>query len=81
MAVRTTNTSDELSMPALVHVLVAMSLCLRCDIPPGLTVLEVAEKNGIVIPYGCRQGQCGTCATRLSEGAVRMESEADCPTN
>jgi ferredoxin-NADP reductase len=47
----------------------------KCDIPPGLTVLEVAERNGIAIPYNCRQGQCGTCVTRLTEGAVRMESE------
>ncbi len=49
---------------------------ITCDIPPGLTVLEVAENNGIAIPYSCRQGQCGTCATKLSEGTVRMESEA-----
>jgi ferredoxin-NADP reductase len=48
---------------------------IRCDIPPNLTVLEVAEKHGIAIPYSCRQGQCGTCVTRLTEGAVRMESE------
>jgi ferredoxin-NADP reductase/mono/diheme cytochrome c family protein len=48
---------------------------IRCNIPPDLTVLEVAEKNGIAIPYSCRQGQCGTCVTRLTEGAVRMESE------
>jgi glycine betaine catabolism B len=48
---------------------------IKCDIPPGLTVLEVAEKSGITIPYSCRLGQCGTCATRLTEGTVRMESE------
>jgi ferredoxin-NADP reductase len=48
---------------------------MRCDIPDDLTLLEVAEKNGITIPYSCRQGQCGTCVTRLTEGAVRMESE------
>ncbi len=47
----------------------------KCKIPPGLTVLEVAEKNGIAIPYSCRLGQCGTCATRLTDGTVRMESE------
>ena len=48
---------------------------ITCDIPPGLTVLEVAETHGITIPYGCRQGQCGTCVTRLTGGSVRMESE------
>jgi ferredoxin-NADP reductase len=48
---------------------------VKCDIPPELTLLEVAERNGITIPYSCRQGQCGTCATRLLEGSVRMDSE------
>jgi ferredoxin-NADP reductase/mono/diheme cytochrome c family protein len=48
---------------------------VTCDIPPGLTVLEVAEKNGVAIPYSCRQGQCGTCATKLTRGAVQMASE------
>lgn len=48
---------------------------ITCDIPPELTLLEVAEKNVVAIPYGCRQGQCGICVTRLTEGAVRMESE------
>jgi ferredoxin len=41
---------------------------ITCDILPGLTVLEVAEQNGITIPYNCRQGQCGTCVTRLTGG-------------
>jgi ferredoxin-NADP reductase/mono/diheme cytochrome c family protein len=48
---------------------------IRCDISQELTLLEVAERNGVAIPYSCRQGQCGTCVTRLTEGTVRMESE------
>jgi ferredoxin-NADP reductase len=44
-------------------------------IPDGCTLLETAERNGIPIPYSCRQGQCGTCATRLLAGEVRMETE------
>jgi ferredoxin-NADP reductase/cytochrome c2 len=52
---------------------------MKCDIPPNLTMLEVAEKNGVAIPFSCRQGQCGTCITRLTEGAVRMESEVGLP--
>jgi len=39
------------------------------------TLLEFAETLGISIPYGCRQGQCGTCATRLLQGSVAMETE------
>jgi ferredoxin-NADP reductase len=47
----------------------------RCSNAAGRSLLEVAEMNNIAIPYSCRQGQCGTCVTRLIVGAVRMESE------
>ncbi len=39
------------------------------------TLLEVAEMNGVSIPFSCRQGQCGTCATRLIKGEVAMDTE------
>jgi ferredoxin len=39
------------------------------------TVLETAEGCGIRMPYSCRQGQCGTCATKLLNGRVYMRSE------
>ena len=41
----------------------------------GQSLLEVAEANGIEIPYSCRQGQCGTCATRLLHGDIQMDHE------
>jgi ferredoxin-NADP reductase len=46
-----------------------------CAVPAGRSLLETAEINGIDIPYGCRQGQCGTCATRLLAGEVKMDRE------
>jgi ferredoxin-NADP reductase len=39
------------------------------------TLLQVAWANGIEIPSACRQGQCGTCKTRLLNGHVRMTAE------
>src|SRR5262249_20333432 len=39
------------------------------------TLLESAEKNGVLIPSGCRQGNCGTCATKLLSGNVQMDNE------
>jgi len=47
-----------------------------CEFPVGSTLLEVAETNGVTIPFGCRQGQCGTCATRVLSGAVHMDTDA-----
>ena len=46
-----------------------------CEVPAGNTLLEVAEMNGVPIRYGCRQGACGTCATRVLSGTVRMDAE------
>jgi glycine betaine catabolism B len=46
-----------------------------CAFPAGGTVLETAEANAIQIPYSCRQGQCGTCATRLLGGEIGMDRE------
>jgi ferredoxin-NADP reductase len=39
---------------------------------PKQTLLESAEANGIAIPFGCRQGDCRTCMTRLLQGNVHM---------
>ena len=41
----------------------------------GRSLLEIAEKQGVAIPYSCRQGLCGTCAVPLLSGIVRMDTE------
>ena len=48
---------------------------VTCKVTAGKTLLETSESNGVLIPSGCRQGDCGTCATRLVSGNVRMERE------
>jgi MOSC domain-containing protein len=47
-----------------------------CQVASGSTLLDLAERNGVQIPFGCRQGQCGTCATRVLSGTVQMDVEA-----
>lgn len=34
------------------------------------SVLEAALREGFVIPYGCRNGACGTCKGKVLEGSV-----------
>ncbi|MFL9919123.1 pyridoxamine 5'-phosphate oxidase family protein [Paraburkholderia fungorum] len=38
--------------------------------PASGSLLELAESRGLAPAYGCRGGSCGTCRTRIVEGAV-----------
>jgi ferredoxin-NADP reductase len=49
---------------------------ITCTVRSGQTLLEAAEEHGVAIPFSCRQGQCGTCKTKLLAGDVRMAAEA-----
>jgi ferredoxin-NADP reductase len=40
------------------------------------SLLAVATAAGVDIPSACRQGQCGTCKTRLLDGRVEMTCES-----
>ncbi len=46
-----------------------------CTLRSGQTLLEAAEEHGVAIPFSCRQGQCGTCKTKLLAGSVSMSAE------
>jgi ferredoxin-NADP reductase/MOSC domain-containing protein YiiM len=52
-----------------------MTAWSRCDSP----LLELAEENGLSIPYGCRAGSCGTCVTTLISGHVEYLEEPGAP--
>jgi CDP-4-dehydro-6-deoxyglucose reductase len=40
------------------------------DVRPSQTVLEAAIEAGINIPYGCRNGACGSCKGKVVTGKV-----------
>ena len=37
---------------------------------PDETVLQAAMRADLMIPYGCRNGACGTCKGRILDGSV-----------
>jgi CDP-4-dehydro-6-deoxyglucose reductase len=43
-------------------------------VEPGETLLEAALRQRIGLPYGCRNGQCGSCTAHLLEGRVAYPS-------
>ncbi|MGR9052604.1 MAG: 2Fe-2S iron-sulfur cluster-binding protein [Gammaproteobacteria bacterium] len=38
------------------------------SVPAGTRVIEVSEKVGAGITYGCREGDCGTCIMKVTDG-------------
>ena len=43
-------------------------------VTPGQTVLEAAIQQHIGLPYGCRDGKCGSCSAELVDGQVHYPS-------
>ncbi len=45
---------------------------LTVNVPAGTRIIEISEKVGAGITYGCREGECGTCLTRVIEGGDNL---------
>ncbi|WP_095590453.1 2Fe-2S iron-sulfur cluster-binding protein [Actibacterium ureilyticum] len=45
---------------------------LTVNVPAGTRIIEISEKIGAGITYGCREGECGTCLTRIVSGAENL---------
>ncbi len=44
------------------------------EVEPHESVLEAALRQGVGLPYGCRNGACGSCKGRVVEGTVTHRS-------
>jgi len=43
---------------------------------PGETILEAALRSGVALPYGCKDGGCGSCKCRKISGHVTHRARA-----
>ena len=41
---------------------------LTVDVPPAKNLKDVCDENGSSIPFGCRNGVCGTCLSTVTNG-------------
>lgn len=58
--------SFKVSVPASGH---------EFSVEQGETILEAALRQGVGLPYGCRNGACGKCAGELISGEVNYAKE------
>ncbi|HEX6529912.1 MAG TPA: 2Fe-2S iron-sulfur cluster-binding protein, partial [Burkholderiales bacterium] len=40
------------------------------DVEPGEAVLSAALRQGVMLPYGCKNGACGSCKGKIVAGSV-----------
>lgn len=43
-------------------------------VPRGTRIVEVAEKIGANIPFGCKENDCGDCMIEVLEGAKNLSN-------
>jgi ferredoxin len=41
---------------------------MTLTVPPGESILRVADDAGVDVSFSCRQGTCGSCETVILEG-------------
>ena len=46
---------------------------LSLDVPPGKSILQVLNDNGVNLVSSCEQGACGTCKVRVIEGDIEHQ--------
>lgn len=47
------------------------------DVDDDEFILEAALRQGVVLPYGCRNGACGSCKARVVDGRIEQGPHAD----
>ena len=50
---------------------------LAINVKPGKTIQDIVEASGSALPFGCRDGECGTCVVFVETGMEFLSDMTD----
>lgn len=50
---------------------------LAINVKEGATIQDIVEASGSALPFGCRDGECGTCVVEVVQGMEFLSDKTD----